>query len=353
MRSPNRLTCRLLAAAILIVSHPTAPTSAQSPGPEPSRSARSGRPGFERAVGYYDPALGRVVLSGSAGPLRAGGRDRVLSWSGARWEQITAPGPPTRGNRGGAYDSRRRLAIVTGGAARAANDSSFEILGDSWVGTAAGWRRFLGSDLPPRDHQSMVFDEGRETVLLFGGIPGDRSTPWPSDTWEFGPTGWTRIATEGPPGRGRTALVYDSKRRQVVLFGGVGGEPAPGQPQPFFDDTWVFEEGGWRKVAEGGPRGRYAHGMVYDERAGVVLLYSGAAAHRDAPLSDMWQWDGSRWTEIRLTGPTPGYRYQPVMVYDRARGTTILYGGIQGSADDTWEWNGRQWKEINDSKEER
>jgi hypothetical protein len=79
------------------------------------------------------------------------------------------------------------------------------------------------------------------------------------------------------------------------------------------------------------------------ERAGVVLLYGGAAAHRNAPLSDMWQWDGSRWTEIPVTGPTPGHRYQPVMVYDRARERTILYGGIGGPGD-TWEWDGRRWR---------
>jgi len=60
----------------------------------------------------------------------------------------------------------------------------------------------------------------------------------------------------------------------------------------------------------------------------------------------MWQWDGKRWTEIRLSGPTPGYRYQPVMVYDRARGKTVLYGGLEGSRDDTWEWDGRQWTAI-------
>ena len=68
--------------------------------------------------------------------------------------------------------------------------------------------------------------------------------------------------------------------------------------------------------------------MAYDERAGIVLLYGGAAAHRDAPLSDMWQWDGARWTEIPLTGATPGHRYQPVMVYDRARDRTVLVGGL-------------------------
>ena len=85
--------------------------------------------------------------------------------------------------------------------------------------------------------------------------------------------------------------------------------------------------------------------MVFDERAGVVLLYSGAAAHRDAPLSDMWQWDGARWSEVPLEGPTPGYRYQPVMVYDRARGRTVLYGGIGGPGD-TWEWDGQRWRQL-------
>ena len=85
--------------------------------------------------------------------------------------------------------------------------------------------------------------------------------------------------------------------------------------------------------------------MAYDERAGVVLLYGGAAAHRDAPLSDMWQWDGARWTEIPLTGATPGHRYQPVMVYDRARDRTVLVGGLGGPSD-TWEWDGRAWRQI-------
>jgi hypothetical protein len=59
----------------------------------------------------------------------------------------------------------------------------------------------------------------------------------------------------------------------------------------------------------------------------------------------MWQWDGERWTEIALDGSTPGYRYQPVMVYDRARQRTVLYGGIGGAAD-TWEWDGRHWHAI-------
>jgi hypothetical protein len=85
--------------------------------------------------------------------------------------------------------------------------------------------------------------------------------------------------------------------------------------------------------------------MAFDEREGVVLLYGGAAAHRGAALGDMWRWDGKRWTEIVLTGATPGHRYQPVMVYDRARARTVLHGGL-GGPHDTWEWDGQRWRQV-------
>ena len=180
---------------------------------------------------------------------------------------------------------------------------------------------------------------------MYGGIPADRSGSWPTDTWELQAGAWKRVATEGPPGRGRAALAHDRRRRRVVLFGGVSAPSGPNQSQTFLNDTWTWDGERWRRAAEGGPAGRYAHGMVFDERAGVVLLYGGAAAHSGAPLSDMWRWDGEHWTEIRLTGPTPGHRYQPVMVYDRARDRTVLYGGIGGPSD-TWEWDGQRWRRI-------
>ena len=182
--------------------------------------------------------------------------------------------------------------------------------------------------------------------MMFGGISEDPSRPWPTDTWAMKDGAWVRVATEGPSGRGRTAMAYDSRRQQVVLFGGVTSPTASKEPQAFLGDTWIWEKGAWRKAADSGPRGRYAHGMVYDERAGVVLLYSGSAAHANAPLTDMWQWDGVRWTEITMSGPTPGFRYQPVMVYDPARARTVLYGGLNDFRNDTWEWDGSHWREI-------
>ena len=86
-------------------------------------------------------------------------------------------------------------------------------------------------------------------------------------------------------------MAYDGRRKQVVLFGGVSAPPARiSRKRSSTTHGRGTARGG--QTAAKGPRGRYAHGMVFDERAGVVLLYGGAAAHRNAPLSDMWRWDG-------------------------------------------------------------
>ena len=281
------------------------------------------------------------MLIGAPGDPGDNDRDAAWSWDGARWEPVPAPGPPGRVNAAAAYNTRGGFAVVTGGA-RKGTDGRWAVVADSWVTPGGAWRAI--GDIPARDHHSMSEDVGGR-VLLFGGIPADRAGAWPNDTWRLEDDRWIRAANEGPPARGRAALAYDRARGQVVLFGGASSSSGPNDPQTFFGDTWLWNGQAWRKVADAGPRGRYAHGMAYDERRKVVLLYSGAAAHRNAPLSDLWQWDGSRWTEIALSGPTPGHRYQPVMVYDRKRDRTVLYGGI-GSGSDTWEWDGAAWRVV-------
>ena len=324
-----------------VIAAAAAPAATQSPASDETRSAAEGLR-THHAIGYYDARIKRVVLVGGEAEPKDGERDKVWSWSGTRWELITAAGPPGRVNGAAAYDVRRGRAVVSGGVRKPADGGAYAVVGDTWEDDQKGWHRL--ADITPRDHQSLVETSGGN-VMMYGGIGASRSGPWPSDTWLLENDAWRRVAAEGPAGRARTAMAYDSKRGRVVLFGGASAPPGPNQPQTFLADTWLWDGERWQKAADSGPPGRYAHGMVFDERAGVVLLYSGAAAHRNAPLSDMWQWDGERWTEIRLTGPTPGYRYQPVMVYDRARARTVLYGGM-ADAHDTWEWDGHGWQQI-------
>jgi hypothetical protein len=327
-----------------MIAHFTVLLAALLQAPPREQLHRAPTPRLSHAVGYYDPTAQRVFLVGDSAQPRAPAHDRVWSWSGARWELVTESGPVARTSAAAAFDERQGTAVVTGGTRQRRDTAVYESIAESWLGRATSWQSLTATDMSPRDHHSMVYDASRGSVLLFGGSTYGTHGPWPTDTWELGASGWMRIATDGPSGRARSAMVYDSRRGEVVLFGGVG-EALDGV-QTFHGDTWIWKAGRWRRVATDGPRGRYAHGMVFDARAGVVLMYSGAGAHRGAPLSDMWQWDGSRWTEIALPGPTPGYRYQPVMVYDVARERTVLYGGYGASGSslyDTWEWNGARW----------
>ena len=325
-----RTTSLPMAAALVFMAAATGPDAQPAPT----------MPALSHAFGYYDVRIGRPVVVGAPGDPVGDGRDSVWSWSGTAWDFVAASGPTGRTNAGIAYERARERAVVAGGA-RQVTAGQWQIVGDSWATEAGTWKRI--GDIPARDHNTLVETRGGG-VLMFGGIPSDRSAAWPGDTWELRGDSWRQVATEGPGGRGRTAMAFDRARGEVVLFGGVTG-PNPDQSQTFLADTWTWNGARWRKVAEAGPRGRYAHAMVFDERRKVVLLFSGAGAHRGAPLADMWQWDGKTWTEIPLGGASPGHRYQPVMVYDAARGRTVLVGGLGGHGD-TWEWDGTRWHRV-------
>ena len=78
-----------------------------------------------------------------------------------------------------------------------------------------------------------------------------------------------------------------------MLFSGASAPSATGD-QTFLGDTWIREGSAWRKAAETGPRGRYAHGMVYDRARARTVLYGGAPDGND----DTWEWDGTRCTRV-------------------------------------------------------
>src|SRR5436190_193984 len=78
---------------------------------------------------------------------------------------------------------------------------------------------------------ALAFDTKRKRVVAFGGYcPCDqrkagarRIRPWRSkldDTWEYDGSSWTRVATDGPSPRHSGSMVSESKRGQIVLYGG-------------------------------------------------------------------------------------------------------------------------------------
>src|SRR5260370_41274000 len=79
--------------------------------------------------------------------------------------------------------------------------------------------------------------------------------------------------------------------------------------------------------------------MTYDLMHRKTVLFGGSSAY----LSDTWQYDGTSWTQLQVTGPSG--RYLAPMVYDSGRGGSVLFGGYNynGILSDTWEWDGSTW----------
>jgi hypothetical protein len=312
---------------------------APSDAPEPS-SQVTAKPGPRATHSLiYDEELRKIILLDGTWANIQPEFTEIWSWDGKNWELIPGSGPRARYASAAVYDSRRKRIVVYGGRV----GKSEEIKSDTWEWDGKSWHEMARIGVDARDHHALAYDSARgKTVMFGGGVFPRRSGAWPTDTWEWDGVKWTQVATIGPVGR-FTTMVYDSKRKQIVLFGGVG---APPQPQPNYNDTWVWDGRSWRKVISEGPPARDRHAMAFDSRAGIVLLYGGST--RAGQFGDMWQWDGHRWTEIKMTGPTPGKRDLHAMVYDAARDRTVLYSGNREGKvlDDIWEWDGKRWTQI-------
>ncbi len=161
-------------------------------------------------------------------------------------------------------------------------------------------------------------------------------------TFEWDGTAWTPRDVSGPSFRSNLAMAYDSVRGVTVLFGGdaTGGASA---------ETWEWNgagAGSWTRVAAGGPNSPPAmrsHEMVFDAARGVTVLFGGVNGSGQT-LDQTWEWNGTSWTLHATAGPSP--RTGHAMAYDSHRGVTILFGGMNGtgqSLGDTWEWNGTTW----------
>src|SRR6266705_6178254 len=81
------------------------------------------------------------------------------------------------------------------------------------------WTQKFPAQSPPSPGAPMAYDSARQqVVLLFTGC----GTVVGGDTWVWDGNTWTqKFPTTSPPGRcGNNAIVYDSARSEVVIFGG-------------------------------------------------------------------------------------------------------------------------------------
>lgn len=93
------------------------------------------------------------------------------------------------------------------------------------------------------------------------------------------------------------------------------------------------------------PSARYQPAMVYDNARRTIVLFGGMEGSGQH-LSDTWEWNGVSWKKLSETGPSA--RSGHALAYDEIRKKVLLFGGVgkSGAFGDTWEWNGENWTEI-------
>jgi hypothetical protein len=134
----------------------------------------------------------------------------------------------------------------------------------------------------------MVNDGAR--VIVFGGVDAANKTH--GETWGRDATHWTLLAPAGgssPAARALHAMAYDSDRKKVVLF---AGQESTGAGDT---DTWEWNGTSWAKItpsdptADGSPPMRVFHAMVYDSKRHRVVLFGGL--NTNDFMSDTWEYD--------------------------------------------------------------
>ena len=193
---------------------------------------------------------------------------------------------------------------------------------------AAGlaWEKvsFSGPAPEARKDATIVYDEGSNALLLFGGRSGGQGL---NDLWSFdlASEGWTEItAPGGPSSRWGHVAGFDSARGRLVVFSGQhsGG---------FLNDTWVFDtaDNTWREVTSAGdaPSQRYGSCAAYDSKGDRFFISHGFTG--EGRFDDTWAFDldSERWADVSPDDVRPVVRCLHRCSFDSENDTLMLFGG--------------------------
>jgi hypothetical protein len=251
---------------------------------------------------------------------------------------IPGPGSPALPGRpagrqwqASAVDTLRGRMYVTGGYPGAK--------GDLWLldlrRSPPAWSLLAPSGSGPGDRYgaALVYDSTRDRLLLFGGC--DRTgTQCFADVWQFpldGGGSWQEVSVEGgtPPARMWHGAVYEPARDRLVV---VGGQTIAVQ----LDDAWALELAGaprWRRIGDGGasPGVRSMITVVHDPVGDRVIRFGGRAGYTTW-YNDVWALslaDSGTWNQLSPAGTPPAARLGAFGVFDAARRRLVLYDGSE------------------------
>jgi hypothetical protein len=132
-------------------------------------------------------------------------------------------------------------------------------------------------------------------------------------------------------------FVYDRKRQRCLLFGGRSDDGV-------LADTWDWDGTAWRQLDVSGPSARWLSSAATDQANDRIILFSGWTAD-ETLLEDTWAWDGENWELVSSAGPPP--RISGQLAFNGS--AVLLFGGRTRTAggfrdlNDTWRLQDRTW----------
>lgn len=203
----------------------------------------------------YDPARRVTLLFGGSSDDGATGLDDTYVWDGERWSPANVnPRPAARCKHSLAFDADRKVVVLYGGSEQR----------DTWEWDGGSWGLMQAKSYPKyRTGPGLAYSPNDHRVLLFGGSGRD-GTAW---TWDG--KAWTSAKKTGVEAGEAGTLTAAGER--LLFFGGLGRTPSntllmydPRAPQA------------WQKAGAGQPpSARMHHAAAFDSKRRVLVIHGG------------------------------------------------------------------------------
>jgi hypothetical protein len=260
---------------------------------------------------------------------------------------LLAASPSARYETRMAYDTSTSRGVLFGGLTAVDTGTKQPYyLGDTWLWTGSKWQQAYPRHAPAgRSGPAVVFDSIRNHVVLFGG---HTATADANDTWHFDGNDWIQVNTpNAPPARYLAGAAYDSTRDRVVIFGGtkttISGTTSTATA---LYDTWEFDGTTWRQIGGEGPHVAKPT-LVYDVANNKVLMIG--IDDKGAPLMYEYNASAGSWNQLKPT-TMPVCVNEGYLVYDTNANKPIFSSGVcTGTTDsdnETLEWDGSNWTKL-------
>lgn len=233
------------------------------------------------AAATYHAGRQTIILHGGRGNSRTTYSD-TWEWNGKEWTLIDSAGPFHADHHQIVFLPTDSTILAFGGWTESG------VSNETWL-WKDGWIQSPQSGPPGRAAFAMIYDSYFDRAFLYGGLWIDGQF---ADMWEWKNGSWNSLS--GPYDHSsldHLSMVYNRLNNQIIGFGGKNYRRVLQSKTLSITDTLITI------LSKEGPSARHSVGMTFDSRKNQVLLYGGKEyqGEEQLPLEDFWIWDEGKW----------------------------------------------------------